>query len=581
MKATIARKDPKPRKATSRALPYRGGPRTADNSNGQREVGRGVRQRLDAAEAELEALRRSQAVIELDMAGTILFANDNFLRLVGYDLAEVEGRHHRMFVDATYASSAEYREFWADLNRGIYKSEEFRRFGKGGKSLWIQASYNPILDARGRPTKVVKYASDVSEAKARAAGFQGQIEAIHKSQAVIEFDLSGNVLTANENFLRLMGYALAEVRGAHHRMFVDPTHAASPEYAQFWSDLHRGHYKTAEFMRLGKGGREVWIQASYNPIFDVDNRPVKVVKFATDVTERVAVQQRERALTEAGKQLQGVLREVATHAQSLSSASTELASVSHQMVTNAQETAAQATQVAASAEQVNKNTQTVAGGIEEMNASIREVAKNANEAAKVAASAVSVAETTSGTIAKLGASSSDIGKVIKVITSIAQQTNLLALNATIEAARAGEAGKGFAVVANEVKELAKETARATEDISSKISTIQGDTDAAVAAIADIGLTIGRISDIQNSIASSVEEQTATVASIARSINESARGSDQISQNIAAVADAAKGTTEGANSTQQAALGLSTMATALQRIVSQYEVSEGRERPRAK
>jgi methyl-accepting chemotaxis protein len=262
--------------------------------------------------------------------------------------------------------------------------------------------------------------------------------------------------------------------------------------------------------------------------------------------------------------------DIARTAQTLAGASHELTAVSQQMASNAEETAAQANVASAAAEQVSKSVTTVATGTEEMGASIREIAKSAHDAAKVATSAVKVAEKTNATVAKLGESSAEIGNVIKVITSIAQQTNLLALNATIEAARAGEAGKGFAVVANEVKELAKQTAKATEDISRKIEAIQTDTRGAVEAIGQIGKIITQINDIQNTIASAVEEQTATTGEISRSVTEAAKGSNEIAQNITGVAQAARGTTEGASDTKKSADELSKMALDLQQLVSQFK-----------
>jgi methyl-accepting chemotaxis protein len=267
------------------------------------------------------------------------------------------------------------------------------------------------------------------------------------------------------------------------------------------------------------------------------------------------------------------LKAAAETSAALASSSEELSAVSHQMSANAEETATQSNVVSAAAEQVTKNLQTVATATEEMTSSIKEIAKNANEAAKVATSAVKTAETTNATVAKLGESSAEIGQVIKVITSIAQQTNLLALNATIEAARAGEAGKGFAVVANEVKELAKETAKATEDISRKIEAIQGDTKGAVEAIGQISGIINQINDISNTIASAVEEQTATTNEIARNVQEGAKGGAQVAENIVAVAQVAKSTTQGANDTQTAAGELSRMAAELQKVVSRFRFDD--------
>jgi methyl-accepting chemotaxis protein len=573
-------------------------------------VGSAGRSARDTEKHELEALvaaiNRSQAVIEFRLDGTIITANQNFLQVLGYQLDEIKGRHHSMFVDDVYARGGEYREFWTRLSRGEFHAGEFKRVGKGGKEIWIQASYNPIFDLQGRPLKVVKFATDVTAQKLVAADYAGQIAAIGKSQAVIEFQMDGTILNANDNFLKTLGYSLDEVKGRHHTMFVDDVYARSGEYRDFWARLNRGEYQAAEYKRIGKGGREVWIQASYNPILDLNGKPFKVVKYATDITpQKVAAVELDhkvkltleavqfasagdltKELTVHGDDpmgrvgdglrhffagLRSNLKKTAHSAESVGAASEELNAISQQMAGNAEETATQATVVSAASEQVSKNVGVVAASSEEMLASIREIAKSANEAARVAKTAVGVADSTNSTIAKLGESSVEIGKVIKVITSIAQQTNLLALNATIEAARAGEAGKGFAVVANEVKELAKETAKATEEIGQKIEAIQGDSKAAVAAIAEISSIINQINDVSSTIASAVEEQTATTNEIGRNVSEAAKGTTEIARNITGVATAAQNTTEGALQTQKAAVALNEMAQTLQGLMAQFKL----------
>nr|WP_233581537.1 PAS domain-containing methyl-accepting chemotaxis protein [Acidipila sp. EB88] len=441
-----------------------------------------------------------------------------------------------------------------------------------------------------------------------------------RSQAVIEFALDGTIVRANGNFLSVLGYTLEEVRGQHHRMFVEESYGKSQAYEDFWEKLRRGEFHSDEFKRVGKHGREVWIQATYNPIRDLEGNVCKVVKFATDSTAQVAarvdrqnadLREKEAAATlqakvshllkvvaaaaqgdltqqitvqgddAAGQMAAGLERLLADMKDSVSSirqtamgvasSSEELSAISQQLANSSQAAAQQAHGVSSSSEQVSTNVSIVAASSEEMLASIKEISKSATEASRVAKAAVTMADETNYTISKLGASSQEIGKVIKVITSIAQQTNLLALNATIEAARAGEAGKGFAVVANEVKELAKETARATEEIGQKIEAIQADTKAAVKAIADVSEIITQVNDISSTIASAVEQQTATTNEIGRNVSDAARGTSEIAQSIGHVARATEQATDGARDTQTAASALTAMASQLQLLVNRFTI----------
>ena len=868
---------------------------------------------------QIEAVHKTRSTIEFNMDGTIRTANELFTRAVGYSLDELKGKHHSMFLADAERNSQEYRDFWAALNRGESQQGTYRRIGKNGREVWFSAIYNPIHDSLGKFYKVVKFATDVTEQNTKLVEQQGQLQAISRATAVIEFHMDGTVITANENFLKALDYRLDEIKGKHHSMFVDADYRSSREYKEFWAKLNRGEYDAAEYKRIGKNGREVWIQASYNPIFDLNGKPFKVVKFATDITpqknalnamlvdaavltkaavegklatradvskhqgdfrkvvegvnatldavigplnvaadyvdkiskgvippkitdeyrgdfntiknnlnacidglaglregteisRRMAVNDYSQQMTgnyvgiyadlangingvrdrilhllatikriaegnledlpgyrkmgrrceqdelmpaltammeniqaliadagtlsraavegklstradaskhsgdyrkivegvnqtldavigplnvaaeyvdkiskgeippaitdnyngdfntiknnlntciaavhalvadaamlskaavegklstradaskhngdyrkivegvnqtldavispvqEAGavlkkiaagdltanvvghyqgdhadikndinamtESLRSSMSSIAEHSHSLSTAAEELTATSQQMSANAEETSAQANVVSASAEQVDKNLQTVATGTEEMSASIKEIAKNAHESAKVATGAVKVAEDTNQIVTKLGDSSTEIGQVIKVITSIAQQTNLLALNATIEAARAGEAGKGFAVVANEVKELAKQTAKATEDISRKIEAIQGDTKGAVSAIAQISSVIKQVNDISNTIATAVEEQNATTNEMARNVGEAAKGSGEITKNISGVADAAKSTSHGANDSLKASQALAQLSTELRSLVARFKI----------
>ena len=500
-------------------------------------------------EGQLNAISKSQAVIEFGLDGIIHFANENFLKTLGYTLDEIKGKHHRILCDASYAASNDYKSFWERLNRGEFDSGEYKRTGKGGREVWIQASYNPILDLSGRPFKVVKYASDISVQKLKDA----QLAALSRAQAVIEFTPDGIVLDANENFQKTLDYRLDEIKGKHHSMFCTPELVQSHKYKEFWSKLALGEFQSDQFLRIGKGGRQVWIQASYNPVFDLTGKVFKVVKYATEITEQKNAQiDLLKALTET--------------AQQLAAAAEELTSTASAMSTSAERSTSVANSTATASEEVSKGVRTVAANTEEMTASIKEIARNASEASSTSATTLKQAQQTNAIITKLGESSMEIGNVIKVISSIAQQTNLLALNATIEAARAGDAGRGFAVVANEVKELAKQTAKATEDITNKITGIQKDSQSSVDAVTSIGQTIEKLNGIATAIAASVEEQSATTNEVSRVVQESAKGVLSITENVRMVSSAAKETFTGSSQVITAAKSLSELATRLEVLI---------------
>ncbi len=438
--------------------------------------------------------------------------------------------------------------------------------------------------------------------KLKNADYEGQLAAINKTQAVVEFNLDGTIRHANPNFLRTFGYELHEIVGRHHRIFVEKEHAGSAEYNELWAALGRGEHRAGEYRRIDKQGKEIWIQASFNPIVDHNGVVFKVVKYASDATQKVKHLQESVdhmmhvvdaasagdltakidiegddlvgmmacSLNRLLENLKSVISQIDASAQSLSAASEQLAGVSNSMGRSASDTSEQASVVASSADEVSSNIQTVAAGAEQMTASIKSVASSAEEASRVANEAVSAAEQTNLTVAKLGESSVQIGNVIKVITSIAQQTNLLALNATIEAARAGEAGKGFAVVANEVKELAKQTAIATEEISGKIAAIQTDSNGAIDAISHISDIINQINELQGTIATAVEEQSSTTAEIARNVHDAARGSTEIANRITKVATEAESTSSGVHETKDATVELAKMANTLRSVVAQFK-----------
>jgi methyl-accepting chemotaxis protein len=413
----------------------------------------------------IAAIGRAQAVIAFNLDGTIITANENFLKTLGYSLGEIQGKHHSMFVEPATRDNAAYREFWESLNRGEYQAAEYKRIGKGGKEIWILASYNPILDEKGKPFKVVQFATDVTQQKLRTADLAGQIAAIGKSQAVIEFNMDGSILTANENFLNALGYSLGEIQGKRHSMFVEASERDGAAYREFWANLNAGRYQAGEFKRIGKGGKEIWIQASYNPILDLNGKPFKVVKYATDTTAQVIARKR--------------------------------------------------------AESVRGMMETVAAGAEELNASVREISETMSKSRQTASEAVGRVDAADQQAQRLSAASEAMGGIVELIGNITGQINLLALNATIESARAGEAGRGFAVVASEVKNLANQAKQATDKIGQEIGNLNGISGDVVSALTAIKQSIQEVSEYVTSTAAAVEEQSTVTSEMSTSMQRAA------------------------------------------------------------
>jgi len=422
-----------------------------------------IRSMADAS--KIDAISRAQAVIEFRLDGTIVTANENFCKALGYSLSEIEGKHHSLFVAQAERDGAAYREFWAKLNRGEYQAGEYKRIGKGGREVWILASYNPLLDENGKPFGVAKFATDITAEKLKTADLAGQIAAIDKAQAVIEFNMDGTIITANANFLGALGYSLAEIKGKHHSMFVEPSERDGNGYREFWAALNRGQYQAAEYKRIGKGGKEVYIQASYNPIMDLNGKPFKVVKYATDVTKQVLVRM-------GNERVRGMM-------------------------------------------------ESVAAGSEELNASVREISEAMTKSRDTAMSAVDQVAAADAQAQRLTEAALAMSGIVELINNITGQINLLALNATIESARAGEAGRGFAVVASEVKSLANQAKQATDKIGAEIGSLNGISGDVVSALGSIKQAITSVSEYVTSTAAAVEEQSTVTNEMSNSMQRAA------------------------------------------------------------
>jgi methyl-accepting chemotaxis protein len=516
----------------------------------------------------IDAIDKVQAVIEFTTDGQIQHANENFLNAMGYTLEEVKGQHHSMFVEPAYRQSAEYRLFWEKLARGEFDAGQYKRLAKGGREIWIQASYNPILDANGKAFKVVKFATDITQQKLQDADYKGQIDAIAKAQAVIEFTLDGKILNANANFLNALGYTLDEVKGRHHSIFVDAAYRQSPEYRMFWEKLGRGEYDAGQYKRITKDGSEIWIQASYNPIMDLNGKPFKVVKYATDVTAAVkashALQQavaQVQSVVESAKgnnltdrvPLDGKIGEILSLCDGVNGLLDTMVSVIVKISNSAREVSSASAEISASTTDLSQRTEEQAASLEETSASMEEMAatvkKNAENAQQANLSAAStrdvadrggqVVATAVGAMARIEESSRKISDIISVIDEIARQTNLLALNAAVEAARAGDAGRGFAVVASEVRSLAQRSSQAAKDIKDLITNSNNQVKDGVdlvnkagTALNEIVDSIKKVADIVSDIAAASAEQAAGIEQVNKALTQM----DEVTQQNSALVE---------------------------------------------
>ncbi len=418
---------------------------------------------LEALTAENDAVSSAFACISFLPDGTIIDANDNFLNAMGYRAEEVRGKHHRIFVDPEEAQSSEYHEFWAELAAGKGQSRRFRRLSKQGRNIFIQASYMPVRDASGAVAKIVKYASDITDAVDKESANQSKLDALNLSQAVIEFTTDGHIVDANDNFLRATGYQRDELRGKHHRTFMPAGEADTQGYQYFWERLAAGESETGEVRRVAKNGQDLWLQASYNPLRDAMGRVTGVIKFATDITSMVQVRD---------------------HSDSVG--------------------------------------QSVAESAAQMGDTISEISETLNRTAAQASSAETTSRQTSEAVDRLSQCSQVIQDVVGVIRDLSEQTKLLALNATIESARAGEAGRGFAVVANEVKDLARQTREATSNIAQSVDDIRSTITEVVGSTEQISGSIADVNSSMTSIAAAVEEQSVTMQDLNRTASELTR-----------------------------------------------------------
>ena len=504
----------------------------------------------NGSDAVMSALHRSLAIIAFDTDGRILDANANFCAALGYGRGELEGRHHRLLVEPADAASDGYAEFWSRLATGEHDAGEYRRISKSGCPVWLQASYNPVHGRGGKVASIVKVAAVTTGAKLKAAESEAKLRALSLVQAVIEFTPDGEILAANDIFLDLLGYRLDEIIGRHHRIFVDPETRDSPGYAAFWAELKGGKPVSASFRRLARDGRPVWISASYNPIFDLEGKVTKVVKFATDITDltkigaglaNLAGKKLGLAISEpfgpafeplrtdfnmARARLHATLAEISDGSRTMQASIGEVAAASDDL---ARRTERQASSLERTASALDGITDTVTRAAATA-AHTRRIAVIADTEAKQGAAVV---HATVEAMNQIEASAQLIGTIIGVVDEIAFQTNLLALNAGVEAARAGEAGRGFAVVASEVRALAQRSTDAAREIKGLVSQSTAHVEQGVGLVAQTGRSLDvilcRMDEINGAvaaIATGAEDQARALRTVNMAVNEMEKSTQQ-------------------------------------------------------
>ncbi|WP_328440748.1 methyl-accepting chemotaxis protein [Methylovorus menthalis] len=545
---------------------------------------------------QLAAISKVQGVIEFNLDGTVITANQKFLDILGYTLDEAKGKPHSTFVDAETRNSSEYKAFWERLRAGQYDAGVYKRIAKSGQEVWLQASYNPILDMDGKPFKVVKYATDITEQELKQADFSGQLAAIAKSQGVIEFNLDSTVLSANQKLLDILGYTLQEAEGKLHSTFVDAETRLSDEYRQLWERLRAGQYDTGVYKRMAKNGREVWLQASYNPIFDLNGKPFKIVKYATDITAQVlSTQAMSRTVEETQAMVATAKTGDLTNRISLDDKTSELRALCEGVNALIDNMAGIITQIKRSSDSISTSANEIATGnndlsqrteeqasmleetassMEELASTVRQNANNARQANQLVHNASETAVKGGGvvnevilTMSGISESSRKIVDIISVIDGIAFQTNILALNAAVEAARAGEHGRGFAVVASEVRNLAQRSASAAKEITQLIT-------ASVAKVKEGSTLVAEAGSTMSDIVASVQSVANIMAEITHASTEQSTGIEQVNVAVSNMDQVTQQNAALVEEAAAAAMSLADQAGILMETVSRYKVAAG-------